>query len=150
SAVSVGRRSSPILPASSLPMPAPTSPAPRSMSTVAVRRWCNGAAAATLLVRRMALIRGVAQLIFRLSALMIGDQRASMMRTIGAISDTHSLLRPQALAALAGCDPIIHTGDIGSPDVLARLGALAPVHAVRGNVDHGAWSANLPVTQRIE
>jgi putative phosphoesterase len=73
-----------------------------------------------------------------------------MMRTIGAISDTHGLLRPQALAALAGCDPIIHAGDIGSPDVLARLGALAPVHAVRGNVDRGAWSANLPVTQRIE
>ena len=69
---------------------------------------------------------------------------------MGAISDTHGLLRPQALAALAGCDPIIHAGDIGSPAVLARLGALAPVHAVRGNVDHGAWSANLPVTQRIE
>src|SRR5262249_6042783 len=46
--------------------------------------------------------------------------------------------------------PHHHAGDIGSPDVLARLGALAPVHAVRGNVDHGAWSANLPVTQRIE
>jgi len=73
-----------------------------------------------------------------------------MMRTIGAISDTPGLQRPQALAALAGCDPIIHAGDVGSPDVLARLGALAPVHAVRGNVDHGAWSANLPVTQRIE
>jgi uncharacterized protein len=73
-----------------------------------------------------------------------------MMRTIGAISDTHGLLRPQALAALAGCDPIIHAGDVGGPDVLARLGALAPVHAVRGNVDHGAWSAKLPVTQRIE
>src|SRR2546430_12105220 len=73
-----------------------------------------------------------------------------MMRTIGAISDTHGLLRPQALAALAGCDPIIHAGDVGSPDVLARLGALAPVYAVRGNVDHGAWSANLLVTRRIE
>src|SRR5262249_20673669 len=47
-------------------------------------------------------------------------------------------------------DPIIHAGDVGSPDVLARLGALAPVHAVRGNLDHGAWSASLPVTQRIE
>ena len=68
-----------------------------------------------------------------------------MMRTIGAISDTHGLLRPQAVAALAGCIPIIHAGDVGSPDVLARLGALAPV-----NVDQGAWSANLPVTQRIE
>jgi uncharacterized protein len=72
------------------------------------------------------------------------------MRAIGAISDTHGLLRPQAVAALAGCDPIIHVGDVGSPDVLARLGALAPVHAVRGNVDHNAWSTNLPVTQRIE
>jgi uncharacterized protein len=75
---------------------------------------------------------------------------SGVMRTIGAISDTHGLLRPQALAALAGCDPIIHAGDVGTPDVLARLGALAPVHAVRGNVDHGAWSANLPVTQRID
>ena len=73
-----------------------------------------------------------------------------MMRTIGAISDTHGLLRPQALTALSGCDPIIHAGDIGSPEVLVRLCALAPVHAVRGNVDHGAWSASLPVTQRIE
>jgi putative phosphoesterase len=75
---------------------------------------------------------------------------SGMRRTIGAISDTHGLLRPQALAALAGCDPIIHAADVGSPDVLARLGALAPVHAVRGNVDHGTCSANLPVTQRIE
>jgi uncharacterized protein len=66
------------------------------------------------------------------------------------VSDTHGLLRPQALAALAGCDPIILAGDVGSPDVLARLGALAPVHAVRGNVDHGVWSAYLPATQRIE
>jgi putative phosphoesterase len=73
-----------------------------------------------------------------------------MMRTIGAISDTDGLLRAEALAALTGCDPIIHAGDIGSPDVLARLGALASVHAVRGNVDHGAWSANLPETRRIE
>src|SRR5258705_3632200 len=73
-----------------------------------------------------------------------------MMRTIGVISDTHGLLRPQALAPLAVCDLMINAGDMGTPAVLARLGALAPVHAVRGNVDHGAWSANLPVTQRIE
>jgi predicted phosphodiesterase len=44
----------------------------------------------------------------------------------------------------------VSAGDVGSPDILARLGALAPVHVVRGNVDHGAWSANLPVTQQIE
>src|SRR5262245_46793796 len=73
-----------------------------------------------------------------------------MMRTIGAISDTHGLLRPQALDAVAGCDPIIHAGDVGGPDVLARLGALEQVPAVRGNVAPGARTANLPVTQRIE
>jgi uncharacterized protein len=90
---------------------------------------------------------------YRTVAKILLEERAlhgHRMRTIGAISDTHGLLRPQALAVLAGCDPIIHAGDIGSPHVLARLGALAPVHAVRGNVDHGAWSAHLPVTQRIE
>lgn len=73
-----------------------------------------------------------------------------MAHTIGVISDTHGLLRPQAVAALAGCSPIIHAGDVGSPDVLTKLGALAPVHAVRGNVDRGAWSADLPDTQNIE
>src|SRR5260370_10764481 len=69
---------------------------------------------------------------------------------MGAISGTDGLVRRPAPAELAGCAPNIHEGDVGSPDVLARLGGLAPVHAVRGNVDHGAWSANLPVTQRIE
>jgi predicted phosphodiesterase len=49
-----------------------------------------------------------------------------------------------------GCSNGVSAGDVGSPDILARLGALAPVHVVRGNVDHGAWSANLPVTQQIE
>jgi predicted phosphodiesterase len=77
------------------------------------------------------------------------------MRTIGAISDTHGLLRPQALAALAGCDPIIHAGDVGSPDVLARLGALAPVHAVREKsyppaamVQSMGWSQSLRIVGR--
>ena len=73
-----------------------------------------------------------------------------MARTIGVISDTHGLLRPQAVAALAGCVPIIHAGDVGSPDVLARLRELGTVHAVRGNVDHGAWCADLPAIQRID
>src|SRR5215471_3998935 len=71
---------------------------------------------------------------------------SGMMRTIGAISDTHGLLRPRRSRRLPAAIP----SSMSSPDVLARLGALAPVHAVRGNVDHGAWSANLPVTQRIE
>lgn len=73
-----------------------------------------------------------------------------MARTIGVISDTHGLLRPQALAALAGCAPIIHAGDVGGPDVLAKLRELGEVHAVRGNVDQDEWSRSLPMTQRIE
>jgi len=73
-----------------------------------------------------------------------------MARAIGVISDTHGLLRPQALAALAGCAPIIHAGDVGSPDVLTKLRALGIVHAVRGNIDQDTWSRDLPMTQRIE
>jgi len=65
-------------------------------------------------------------------------------RTIGVISDTHGLLRPQALAALAGVDAIVHAGDIGAPDVLTELARLAPVTAVRGNNDRAAWAAGIP------
>ncbi|MFJ2485352.1 metallophosphoesterase family protein [Pseudomonas sp. NPDC087639] len=61
------------------------------------------------------------------------------------ISDTHGLLRPEALAALQGCDLIIHAGDIGSPDILAQLADIAPVHAVRGNNDLSLpFAADLP------
>ncbi|MBM7062413.1 metallophosphoesterase family protein [Pseudomonas sp. UL073] len=63
---------------------------------------------------------------------------------IGLISDTHGLLRPEALAALAGCVQIIHAGDIGKPEILASLAEIAPLHAVRGNNDHGDWAAALP------
>lgn len=66
------------------------------------------------------------------------------MFRIGLISDTHGLLRPEALAALAGCERIIHAGDIGDPAILAALEAIAPVVAVRGNNDHGPWAAALP------
>jgi uncharacterized protein len=69
---------------------------------------------------------------------------------VGVISDTHGLLRPQALDALAGSDLIIHAGDVGKPEVLDALRALAPVHAVRGNVDRGAWAARLPMTEVVE
>ena len=72
------------------------------------------------------------------------------MKTIGVISDTHGLLRPEALAALAGCDAILHAGDIGSPLLLESLQHIAPVHAVRGNVDRELWAAELPWTQWIE
>jgi putative phosphoesterase len=66
--------------------------------------------------------------------------------TIGLISDTHGLLRPGAVEALRGSDAIIHAGDIGDPAILAELSCLAPVTAVRGNVDRGAWAAALPET----
>jgi putative phosphoesterase len=68
---------------------------------------------------------------------------------VGVISDTHGLLRPQALDALRGCDLIIHAGDVGRPDVLAPLRELAPLHVVRGNVDHGDWAERLPATARV-
>lgn len=63
---------------------------------------------------------------------------------IGVISDTHGLLRPEAVAALQGCDRIIHAGDIGKPEVLDALRELAPLHAIRGNVDSGDWAAAIP------
>jgi len=69
---------------------------------------------------------------------------------VGVISDTHGLLRPQALDALRGSDLIIHAGDVGQPELLEPLRALAPLHVVRGNVDHGAWAARLPMTELVE
>src|SRR5256885_15718173 len=60
-------------------------------------------------------------------------------------SDTHGLVRPEALAALRGVDRIVHAGDIGSADVLASLGTIAPVSAVRGNNDRGPWAEALPL-----
>ena len=65
---------------------------------------------------------------------------------VGVISDTHGLLRPEAVDALRGVDAIVHAGDVGSPQVLERLGELAPVTAVRGNNDRGAWARRLPAT----
>jgi uncharacterized protein len=65
-------------------------------------------------------------------------------RRIGVISDTHGLVRPEALAALAGAELILHAGDVGGPDVLAALSAIAPVAAVRGNNDRGPWAEALP------
>lgn len=64
---------------------------------------------------------------------------------IGLISDTHGLLRLEALQALAGVEEIIHAGDIGTPDILESLRASAPVHAVRGNNDRGRWADELPL-----
>ena len=73
-----------------------------------------------------------------------------MDRVVGVISDTHGLVRPEALAALRGVDAIVHAGDVGEPAVLDALGALAPVTAVRGNNDHGGWARALPATAVLE
>ena len=71
------------------------------------------------------------------------------MTRLGLISDTHGLLRPEACAALAGCDRIIHAGDIGAPFILDALSAIAPVTAVRGNNDRGAWARAIPERERL-
>ena len=68
------------------------------------------------------------------------------LKTIGLISDTHGLLRPEAVGALAGVQRIIHAGDIGSLEVLAALRSVAPVDAVRGNNDKGRWAAKIPAS----
>jgi putative phosphoesterase len=75
------------------------------------------------------------------------------MRTaaaIGLISDTHGLLRPEVLVALRGSDLIIHAGDVGKPEIIDQLRALAPVVAVRGNIDKGDWAFQLPETAVVE
>jgi putative phosphoesterase len=72
------------------------------------------------------------------------------MAVIGVISDTHGLLREEALAALSGSEHIVHAGDVGKPEILDQLREIAPVTAVRGNVDHGAWSRELPDMDTVE
>jgi uncharacterized protein len=69
---------------------------------------------------------------------------------IGVISDTHGLLRPDAFAVLRGSDFIIHAGDIDEPAILEKLAKLAPVTAVRGNVDRGSWAKKLPISAVLE
>ena len=66
------------------------------------------------------------------------------------ISDTHGLVRPEALAALEGSDIILHAGDIGAPEVLTALREIAPTCAVRGNNDRDAWGLELPLTEVVE
>jgi len=68
---------------------------------------------------------------------------------IGLIADTHGLLRPEAIAFLAGSDHIVHAGDVGDPAILDTLATMAPTTAIRGNVDIDAWAARLPETARV-
>jgi putative phosphoesterase len=71
-------------------------------------------------------------------------------RFVGLISDTHGLLRPEAVRALQGSELIVHAGDIGKAAILTALRAVAPVTAVRGNIDQGAWAQRLPKTETLE
>jgi putative phosphoesterase len=69
---------------------------------------------------------------------------------VGVISDTHGLLRPEAVVALRGTDLIIHAGDVGAPEVIDALRNLAPTFVVRGNVDKAHWAGALPMTAHVE
>ena len=69
---------------------------------------------------------------------------------VGVISDTHGLLRPDAVEALRGSQHIIHAGDVGDPAILQQLAAIAPVTAIRGNVDKEPWAKKLPATEVVE
>jgi uncharacterized protein len=69
---------------------------------------------------------------------------------VGVISDTHGLLRPEAIVPLLGSDLIIHAGDVGAPEILDRLREIAPTFAVRGNIDTSPWAQALPLTEVVE
>lgn len=72
------------------------------------------------------------------------------MTTIGVISDTHGLVRPEAVKCLEGVDAIIHAGDIGSPDVIPALQTIAPVTAIRGNIDKADWAKSFAADEVVE
>jgi putative phosphoesterase len=69
---------------------------------------------------------------------------------LGVISDTHGLMRREALSALAGSELIIHAGDVGTPQILTALERIAPVHAIRGNIDTAAWTRKLPKQREVQ
>jgi uncharacterized protein len=70
--------------------------------------------------------------------------------TLGIISDTHGLLRPEAVEAMRGSDRILHAGDVGAPEILEALARMAPLTAIRGNVDTAPWARRLPSTEVVE
>ncbi len=78
------------------------------------------------------------------------EEPRAMAMTVGVVSDTHGLVRPEMIEALRGVDLVIHAGDVGDPSVLDAIRDVAPVHAVRGNIDRGAWAEALPLTDVVE
>ena len=81
---------------------------------------------------------------------MVGKTKPTRSHLVGVISDTHGLVRPEALRAIRGVELILHAGDVGAPEVLTALRTIAPVYSVRGNVDREDWARNLPKTRTIE
>ena len=81
---------------------------------------------------------------------MRGRDEESAVTRVALISDTHGLLRPAVSEALAGAPLILHAGDVGKPEVLETLERIAPVRAIRGNVDRGEWAARLPTDDVVE
>lgn len=79
-----------------------------------------------------------------------GAVASGFILIVGVISDTHGLLRPEALELLRGSEHIIHAGDIGEPGIIAALQRIAPVTAIRGNIDTSAWAHRFPETQVVE
>jgi hypothetical protein len=79
-----------------------------------------------------------------------GKNKGRRSLLVGVISDTHGLVRPEVLIAFQGVKVILHAGDVGAPEVLAALGAIAPVYPVRGNVDREDWARSLPKTRTVE
>jgi putative phosphoesterase len=83
----------------------------------------------------------------------VTKSKARELRTpilIGVISDTHGLLRPEAIAALQGSHHIIHAGDVGAAEILKKLAIIAPVSAIRGNIDKDTWARRLRQTEVVE
>jgi putative phosphoesterase len=80
----------------------------------------------------------------------VPSRAGSQAISVGVISDTHGLLRPQAVEALRGSDLIVHAGDVGDARVLEQLSGMAPTFAVRGNVDTSAWARSLPMMDVVE
>jgi putative phosphoesterase len=80
----------------------------------------------------------------------VREEAGAAVRRFGLLSDTHGLLRPQALHALEGVERLVHAGDVGSPEVLEALRARFALTVVRGNVDRGAWAEALPLTDTVE